>query len=409
MIGRTPTDAGGPLRPSSWARGDEVDDQPTHTADVHLLGPDGLDALVGELRGRGYRVVGPTVRDGAIVLDEIASADELPHGWTARHEAASYRVERRDDAAVFGWAVGPHSWKQELMPARVRLWRATAPGDAAAPAIVEEPPPDRPLALLGARSCDLHAIAIQDRVFLEGRYVERDYALRREGAFVVAVNCGEPGGTCFCTSMGTGPRAERGFDLALTELLDGEHRFLVEVGSERGREVLAALPARPATEDDREAALGVTDEAASRMGRQLETAGIRELLAANLEHPRFAEVAERCLTCGNCTLVCPTCFCTSVEDVNDLADGSAERWRSWDTCFSTEYSHIHGGSIRRSPRARYRQWLTHKFGTWFDQFGSSGCVGCGRCITWCPVGIDVTEELAAIRAADGEVDGAHAG
>jgi sulfhydrogenase subunit beta (sulfur reductase) len=409
MIAGTSTDAHGPSGGPSWAGGDDVGEFRATEADTHLMGPEGLGALVAELRRRGYRVVGPTVRDDAIVLDEIASADDLPHGWTARHEAASYRLERRDDGAVFGWAVGPHSWKQELLPPRVRLWRAAAPAAGEAPAIVEEPPPERPLALFAARSCDLHAIAIQDRVFLEGRYVERDYASRREGAFVVSVNCGEPGGTCFCTSMGTGPRAERGFDLSLTELVDGVHRFLVEVGSDRGREVLGALPIRPADEVDRTAALRVTDDAAAAMGRSLETTGIHELLAANLEHPRFDEVAERCLTCGNCTLVCPTCFCTSVEDVNDLGDGAAERWRSWDTCFSTGYSHIHGGSIRRSPRARYRQWLTHKFGTWFDQFGTSGCVGCGRCITWCPVGIDVTEELAAIRATDGEVDHADAG
>jgi ferredoxin len=379
-----------------------------HTAigpDAHVMGPDGLGTLVSVLREQGYRVVGPTVRDGAIVLDEIVSAAELPHGWTARQEAAAYRVERRTDDAVFGWAVGPHSWKQELMPARTRLWRAQVLDGE----IVDEPPPERPTALLGARSCDLHAIAVQDRVFLEGRYVERDYALRRAGAFVVAVNCGEPGGTCFCTSMGTGPRAATGFDLALTELLDGEHRFLVEPGSDRGRELIALLPVHEAADDDRTAALAVTDDAAQRMGRRLEADGLQQLLAANLEHPRWSEVAERCLTCGNCTLVCPTCFCTSVEDVNDLADGSAERWRVWDSCFSQDHSYIHGGSIRRSPRARYRQWLTHKFGTWFDQFGTSGCVGCGRCITWCPVGIDVTEELAAIRVTDGEVDDAIAG
>jgi ferredoxin len=364
--------------------------------------------LIRALVDAGYRVVGPTVRDGAIVLDEIASADELPHGWTAAQEAATFRLERRADDAVFGWAVGPHSWKQELLPSRVRLWRAAATAEGEPPVIEEEPSPEKPLALLGARSCDLHAIAIQDRVFLEGRYVERDYEQRRRDAFVVVVNCGVPGGTCFCTSMGTGPRAREGYDLALTEILDGEHRFLVEVGSERGRELLASLPAQPAATEDVEAASAVTDEAERQMGRHLDTASLPELLAANRDNPRFAEVAERCLTCGNCTAVCPTCFCTSVEDVNDLADGSAERWRVWDTCFSVDYSYIHGGSLRRSARARYRQWLTHKFGTWFDQFGSSGCVGCGRCITWCPVGIDVTEELAAIRATDGEVDHAHA-
>jgi ferredoxin len=380
----------------------------TLAGEARILGAEGLETLVRVLVEAGYRVVGPTVRDGAIVLDEIASADDLPHGWTASQDAATYRLERRGDGAVFGWAVGPHSWKQEFLPSRVRLWRAASPENGDVPAIEEDAPPERPLALLGARSCDLHAIAIQDRVFLEGRYVERDYAQRRTGAFVVVVNCGVPGGSCFCTSMGTGPRAETGFDLALTEVLDGDHRFVVEVGSDRGAAIVKSLPTTAATEDDRRAALAVTDEAASRMGRRLDTVGLPQLLAENREHPRFEEVASRCLTCGNCTAVCPTCFCTSVEDVNDLADGSAERWRVWDTCFSIDYSYIHGGSVRRTPRARYRQWLTHKFGTWVEQFGTSGCVGCGRCITWCPVGIDVTEELTAIRATDGEVDRADA-
>jgi sulfhydrogenase subunit beta (sulfur reductase) len=375
----------------------------TVAAEARVLDPGGLGLLVAALRDFGYRVVGPTVRDGAIVLDEIDSADELPHGWAAAQEAATYRLERRGDDAVFGWAVGPHSWKQELLPPRVRLWRAAPSGNGDGSMVAEEPGPSRPLALFGARSCDVHAIAIQDRVFLDGRYVDRDYAARREGAFVVVVNCGVPGGTCFCTSMGTGPRADSGYDLALTEVLDGDHRFVVEIGSERGAEILSALETRPATAGDLEAAAGVTDEAAKRMGRQLDAAGLPELLASSREAPRFEKVAELCLTCGNCTAVCPTCFCTSVEDVNDLADGSAERWRVWDTCFSVDYSYIHGGSVRRSPSARYRQWLTHKFGTWVDQFGTSGCVGCGRCITWCPVGIDVTEELTAIRAADQEV------
>ena len=138
--------------------------------------------------------------------------------------------------------------------------------------------------------------------------------------------------------------------------------------------------------------------AAERMGRSLDPTDLRGLLARNLEHPRWDDVATRCLSCTNCTLVCPTCFCSSVEDVTDLAGEGAERNRVWDSCFSVDHSYIHGGSIRPSGRSRYRQWLTHKFGTWHDQFGTSGCVGCGRCITWCPVAIDVTEELAAIRA-----------
>ncbi len=268
------------------------------------------------------------------------------------------------------------------------------------PTVEEEPLDETPLAFIGVRACELHAIEIQDRVFLGGAHVDRDYAARRDGAFLVAVNCFEPGGTCFCASMGTGPKVESGYDLALTELLDGEHRFLVEAGTERGAEVLAELPGRRQPTGDLDAAAASVESAAGRMGRTMETFDLRDLLARNLEHPRWDDVAERCLTCGNCTLVCPTCFCSAVEDETDLSGGEAERWRVWDTCFSVDYSYIHGGSIRPSDRSRYRQWMTHKLGTWHDQFGSSGCVGCGRCITWCPVGIDITEEVAAIRATE---------
>ncbi len=97
--------------------------------------------------------------------------------------------------------------------------------------------------------------------------------------------------------------------------------------------------------------------------------------------------------------MCPTCFCTDTEDVTDLTGDHAERWRRWDSCFSLDFSFVHGGTIRSSTRSRYRQWLTHKLGTWWAQFGESGCVGCGRCIAWCPVGIDLTEEVAALETA----------
>jgi ferredoxin len=368
-----------------------------------VVGPDALEALVDVLRARGFRVLGPTVRDGAIVYDDLESAADLPVGWTEAQEAGTYRLERRDDDARFGFAVGPHSWKQFLFPARVRLWRARRQDGGFE--VEEDGHDDAPLALIGVRSCELHAIEIQDRVFLGGRFTDADYAARRHDLLVVAVNCFEPGGTCFCVSMGTGPKAKSGYDLALTEILDGDHRFLVETGSERGAGLLAELPSRPAAAADLDAAGRAVSGAAERMGRTLDATDLRGLLARTLEHERWDDVASRCLTCGNCTLVCPTCFCSSVEDTTDLAGELAERTRSWDSCFSVEHSYIHGGSIRPSGRSRYRQWLTHKFGTWHDQFGSSGCVGCGRCITWCPVGIDVTEELTALRGGEETTDG----
>ncbi|MBI3994646.1 MAG: 4Fe-4S dicluster domain-containing protein, partial [Nitrospirae bacterium] len=209
---------------------------------------------------------------------------------------------------------------------------------------------------------------------------------------------GQAGGTCFCVSMKTGPRATAGFDLALTEVLEsGRHTFTVEAGTERGAEVLRDLPHTEATEKDRAAVERIVAATASQMGRTLDTTDIKNLLYQNLEHPRWDEVATRCLSCANCTMVCPTCFCSTVEDVTDLTGEHAERWRKWDSCFTSDFSYVHGGTVRPSVKSRYRQWMTHKLATWIDQFGTSGCVGCGRCITWCPVAIDITEEVRAIR------------
>ncbi len=350
------------------------------------------------LRERGYTVVGPTLRDGAIVYGPVRSPEDLPVGMTDEQGPGWYRLRSRKDGAYFGYAVGPHSWKKFLYPPEQRLWRAVRadPGFELQP----EPPPTERYAFLGVRACELAALAIHDRVFLQGQFQDPSYQARRAGAFVVAVQCGQAGGTCFCVSMGTGPRCEAGYDLALTEILDGEHRFYVEVGSPEGAEVLAELPSRPVTDEDRRAADQAVGRAAEQMGRKLETAGVRELLLRNLEHPRWDEVAARCLSCGNCTLVCPTCFCSTVEDSTDLRGNVAERRRRWDSCFALDFSYLHGGAVRGTTRSRYRQWLVHKLATWWDQFGTSGCVGCGRCITWCPVGIDLTEEVAAIRSAE---------
>ncbi len=362
-----------------------------------MLDLEGLRALVEVLRERAYRVVGPTVRDQAIVFEEIESVDELPAGWTDEQDGGTYRLHRRDDDALFGYAVGPHSWKRFLFPPRTRLLRAARRGDGMV--VAEDQPKQAPrYAFLGVRGCDLAAIAIQDRVFLEGRFPDPTYSARRSGAFIVAVNCGEPARTCFCTSMGTGPRAGPGFDLALTEVVDGVwHEFVVEVGSDQGAEILTAVPHQPARAEQERAADAVVEGAATRMGRHMDTTGIKELLYENYEHPRWDDVASRCLACGNCTMVCPTCFCSTVEDTTDLTGEHAERWRRWDSCYTLDFSHLGAGSVRASTRARYRQWLTHKLGTWIDQFGTSGCVGCGRCITWCPVGIDLTQEVRAIR------------
>ena len=339
--------------------------------------------------------MGPTVRDQAIVYDDIASVADLPAGWTDEQDGGRYRLARRDDEALFGYAVGPHSWKKFLHPPVLRLWQAERTTDGVQ--VTPEPLATDRFAFIGVRACELHAIAIQDRVFLGGAQVDPHYRARREGAFIVAVNCSKAGGTCFCTSMNTGPKAEAGFDLAVDELIgEGGHLFLVEAGTAAGHALLAELPHRAATPDDMVAADAVVRRTAASMGREMPAYDLHELLLRNLEHPRWDDVAERCLTCGNCTMVCPTCFCTAVEDSSDLSGAESARTRRWDSCFTMDFSYIHGGSVRPTSRSRYRQWMTHKLATWFDQFGTSGCVGCGRCITWCPVGIDITAEVRAI-------------
>ena len=368
----------------------------------HVIERSDFDELFGALLRQGYTIVGPTVRDRAIVYDEIRASADLPVGWTDEQDGGHYRLRRRDDEALFGYAVGPHSWKQYQLPAQVSLWQARVDERGALVDVSEPPRTTSRYAFFGARSCELHAMGILDRVLLGGSHPDPADRARRQDVFVVAVQCAQAGGTCFCVSMNTGPVAESGFDLALTEIIDdGRHYFTVQVGSDRGAAVLRDVPHQPAAGHERVAAGAVHARTAAQMGRELDTEGIKELLYRNFEHPRWDEVAERCLTCGNCTMVCPTCFCTTVEDVTDLAGEHVERTQSWDSCFTVDYSHIHGGAVRASPRSRYRQWMTHKLASWWDQFDSSGCVGCGRCITWCPVGIDITEEARAIRESEG--------
>lgn len=359
---------------------------------------DQLDLLLAALKKHGYRVVGPTVREGAIVYDELRSAADLPVGWSDEQEGGRYRLLKRSDRAHFGYAVGPHSWKQFLHPPVRRLWQASRTQDRLEIVPEKDDPPKT--AFLGVRACELHAIQIQDKVFLRGGYSDPSYKARRENAFIVAVNCGHAAGTCFCVSMQCGPKVGAGFDLALTEVVEEtRHYFVVQAGSEAGRQILGEIPHREADVSERTAAERIVSRTAEQMGRAMDTTEIKSLLYSNYEHPRWESVAARCLTCGNCTMVCPTCFCTTVEDVTDLSGKHAERWQKWDSCFTTSFSYIHGGSVRPSGYARYRQWMTHKLAAWIDQFGTSGCVGCGRCITWCPVGIDITEEVQAIRSA----------
>ncbi len=366
-------------------------DIPRVEASIVLAKPE-LQRVLENLRAAQFTVVGPRVREGAIVLDELESVEQLPLGWSDRQRPASYRLERNGNGSYFDFNLGPQSWKQFLYPPRTRLLAAVKNNGRWEFQSVVEPAPR--YAFVGVRACELQAIRIQDRVFAEGEFRDPAYTARRENAFLLAVNCTRAASTCFCTSMKTGPAVAGGHDLALTET---QENFVVEVGSEAGAEMLRGTGWKPASSFELGRAAQVIQRTERQIQKQFRTDDLPRLLYDNLEHPRWDHVAARCLSCANCTLVCPTCFCSTVEDSSDLVCQQAERVRVWDSCFVQDFSHVHGGNIRPTIRSRYRQWLTHKLASWIDQFGSSGCVGCGRCITWCPVGIDLTEEVNAIR------------
>jgi ferredoxin len=363
---------------------------------MKTINKDSLDKIIGYLKYKGYKVIGPSVRDGAIIYDEITSIEDLPAGWGDEQEAGHYRLRKRNDGALFSYAVGPQSWKKFLFPGKLKLWEAekNSKGFEITPANGQFPK----YAFIGVRSCELHAMFIQDKVFNNGMFSDSYYNKIRKSIFIAAVNCTEASKTCFCVSMKTGPKAEEGYDIALTEIINQEkHYFVVDEGTPKGSELMEQIESQHSTEEQLGAADDAVKNAESNMGRILETDGVKSLLYKNHANAVWDNIAKRCLSCANCTMVCPTCFCSNVEDVTDLSGDHTERWRTWDSCFNLDYSKVAGGNFRTSIKARYRQWMTHKLASWIDQFGISGCVGCGRCISWCPVGIDITKEVSNIR------------
>lgn len=354
-----------------------------------LKTPEGLDALIQRLRMLGYKTIGPTIQDRAIALTEIKSSTDLPRGMVDLQEKGTYRLEKREgDQGFFGYNLGPGSWKSFLFPERRQLWRLTKDSDPEPTASDSQS-----FAFIGVRACELAAIKIQDRVFIRENG-DPHYERHRKDLFIVGVHCRTAAATCFCPSMGTGPEFPEGWDLLLTEI---NNDLLIEAGTEKGRNVLSTLPVTLASGDAGSRIKEQLDHTASLIIRKMDQTNIKETIYESITSHNWEDVASRCLSCANCTMVCPTCFCSTVEDISDVEGVHAERWQKWDSCFHIDFSYTHGGSRRQTTASRYRQWFTHKLATWHDQFQTSGCVGCGRCIAWCPVGIDLTEEMALIR------------
>jgi ferredoxin len=353
-------------------------------------------ALPAALMQAGYCCLGPAIENGAIVLREMESADAMPRGLQAEQAPGRYRLTEDPAQHYFAWANGPQAIKPLTFAPQESLWQVER--DAAGGLRFAAVTPTAPkLAVIGVRACDLAALALQDAHFLRAGRVDAQYAARREQLFLVAVQCAVPAATCFCASTGDGPTPTTGYDLALAELDEG---FVVTAGSDRGHVLLETLALAAATPQQLDMARLQGEAAAAAQTRRLPSRHLRDALMSRLEHPRWDAVAARCLACGNCTAVCPTCFCHAEMEVPALDGQSSQHERNWDSCFGESHGELHGFNVRPDIRTRYRQWLTHKLASWHDQFGRSGCVGCGRCIAWCPVGIDLTEEVAALTASE---------
>lgn len=370
--------------------------------DIHLevgttvaLQKSKFDGVLLELQKSGYTTIGPVVKDHAICYEPVEKIADLPLGYTSQQSPGKYRLTHSGHPNYFTASPGAESWKQFFFPPRSKL--STFRRDSKKPYrwINENEQVSAPfLALIGVRPCELVAIQVQDRVFMREDLKDPIYRERRQNAFIIAVNCLHPCATCFCASFNIGPQASEGFDLLLTELDDV---FVVKIGSEAGRVIMASQAYLPASAFVINQAEHGIAEARGQMRRRIpDPAQLPEVLLNDLDNPRFDEVAKRCISCGNCTQVCPTCFCWDTQEINNLAGETIMRERVWDSCFNPEYSHVFGGNTRPNVRSRYRQWITHKLGSWWKQFGVAGCVGCGRCITWCPAGIDFTEEANAL-------------
>ncbi len=356
---------------------------------------DRFDDLLQAIRQRNYLLLAPVERDGSVMWGEIEGSRELAWGKADSQAPGSYRLEAGHPERCFEVTHGPQSLKSLTFSPRQKLVHVRCGDDGLT--FDSEAAESKPTAVIGVRACDLAALKMQERIFIEGEYADPYFKARREKLLLVAVNCTRAQPTCFCASMGTGPAAESGFDLVLTELEEG---FLVAAGSRTGEEIIASLNLDAAGEPEQEEARQAVEACAASQTRSINTEQLPQAMYAAHDHPHWDDIASRCLSCANCTMVCPTCFCHAVEEVPTLSRDESERIRVWDSCFTPEHGYIHGKNMRPATRERYRMWLTHKLAAWIDQFGSSGCVGCGRCITWCPVGIDLTAEVAALLEKD---------
>jgi sulfhydrogenase subunit beta (sulfur reductase) len=320
-----------------------------------------------------YRLVGPVLEDGYPVFKPALPGElVLDYGLTM---------------------MGPQTFLYHLTENLCSLFRED--GRFVVKTLEEVPPQ----LLVGVHSCDLHGILALDKAFLEGPVVDRNYRLWRKNTLVVGYHCTRIYPQCFCASMGTGPffEPQKGCDFLLTDLGDG---YIMESFGERADRIPSPHQVKPASPANLKRKDNLRRELLGRFKKELDTTHLVDTLLNNQDHAVWKRTAEeRCLGCANCTMVCPTCFCYGVKDRSVGLDPHRwERTRQKDSCQDLHFAEVHGANFRSTRMARLRQFVTHKLATWREQFGSFGCVGCGRCMTWCPTHIDLTEMAKEIMA-----------
>lgn len=345
-------------------------------------------ALLDMLASAGFDCIGPQVRQGAIVFDRLEKVEQLPAGWQDEQQTASYRLHQTGSPYWFDWANGASAIKPYAFTPQESLWKVSR--DASGRLSFHSlPPTARKTAIIGVRACDLVALAIQDQHFLYGKFADPYYKARRDNLLLIGVNCTHAAATCFCVSTGDGPEIHDGYDLLLSEIDEG---FIVASRTIQGEQIAGQLPLTAASD----AQLSLARQRMQVACDQQRSLPTRLSLYDRPNHPHWQEIGARCLACGNCTSVCPTCFCHQEVEQPSLDGNTSTHDRRWDTCFQPGHSYIHGWQVRSNATEYYRQWLSHKLDGWHEQFQRSGCTGCGRCITWCPAGIDLTEEVKAL-------------
>ncbi len=327
---------------------------------------------------QSHEVIGPVRENSQAVFKAIESADDLylEYGSTMLPPGKLYLYPPKEDLFTF-------SFGKEL-------------------GIEERLPEKREQVLVALHPCDVNAIFYLDKTFL-GTFRDPGYEERRNNTLLICLNCNRAGLNCFCASLGTGPflGAKEGCDLVITEMGsigDVGESYLAEIRSEKMRRIFDADFLREAGPEERRMREERESAARRSFEKEIDIGGIDRLLMENTEHPVWQRTAdELCLSCTNCVMVCPTCFCYDVVDEVSMDLKSARRYRTWDACQDAAFAEVHGGNYRARRAARLRQFVTHKFDqTW--QYGVIGTVGCGRCITWCPTHIDFTGMVKEIQA-----------